>query len=84
MEIINSIGRINTLLLTSLFLLAGRVHINGVERPALLLRLVAETQLPRLLPEEATKRVIRSILKGLAHCHAKEIVHRDIKVGVRA
>ena len=43
-----------------------------------------ETQLPQLLTEEATKHVIRSILNGLAYCHAKQIVHHDLKVGVRA
>ena len=33
----------------------------------------------RVLPEPEARFVMRSIAAGIAHCHAKDIVHRDLK-----
>ena len=33
----------------------------------------------KLLPESQARYVMRSIAAGTAHCHSKDIVHRDLK-----
>ena len=33
----------------------------------------------RVLPEPEARFVLRSISAGIAHCHSKGIVHRDLK-----
>ena len=33
----------------------------------------------RCLPEAQARFVMRGISTGIAHCHAKDIVHRDLK-----
>ena len=33
----------------------------------------------RVVPEPEARYVMRSIAAGVAHCHRKDIVHRDLK-----
>ena len=63
--------------------LTGYLDAKGEKKPALLLELVSmESKLVQPLPAKAAKEVCRQILRALAHCHAKGVVHRDIKVGL--
>ena len=36
--------------------------------------------MPSQLPEKAAKALIKQVLTGLAHCHERGVVHRDLKV----